>query len=80
VEVASGADVTGIGVVEAGIWVWVSAAGTIVFVDRATGLVGGATATDKSHARATMMNMERNRKVFFMTKFPFMPPIIATRA
>jgi hypothetical protein len=59
------------GVAEAGIKVDVSDTGIMVFVGRGAGLVGGTTVTDRSHARATTMNTERNKKAFFMGESPF---------
>jgi hypothetical protein len=77
VDVALDANVAEADVAEAGIWVEVSGAGIIVFVGTGAVLVEGTTVTDRSHAKDTTMNMERNKKIFFtvvlcMVEFPFM--------
>jgi len=64
------------GVGDTGTWVGVTETGMIVFVGRGSGLAEGATATDRSHARVTMLNREKNKKIFFtivlyMVEFPF---------
>jgi hypothetical protein len=67
---AVGASVVGIEVTGAGIWVGFSTAG-MVFVGREAGPVGGAAVTARSHANVITINMDMNKKIFFMVAFPF---------
>jgi hypothetical protein len=59
------------GAIVPGIWVNVPDTGSVVFVGKGAGLVGGATVTVRSHARATKMIMERNKNIFLIVAFPF---------
>jgi len=75
VGVRLGANVAGREVTEGRIGVGLPDIALIVFVGRGTGLVEGATDTDISHAIATTMNREMNKRGFFivlcMAEFPF---------
>jgi hypothetical protein len=62
---------SGVGVFGSGVWVADTDVGIVVFVDTGARTVGGATVTERSHARAVTMKIERNKKIFFMVEFPF---------
>src|SRR5690349_16742025 len=72
-----GGIVAGIAVGDAGTCVGATVTGITVFVGRGDGLVEGDTATDRSHAVAVTMTIERNKRAFltfvlYMAKSPFM--------
>jgi hypothetical protein len=59
---------------KAGIAVGLAETASIVFVGKGADRVEGATDTDMSHAIATRMNMEMNKRgvlLRFMAEFPF---------
>jgi hypothetical protein len=73
---AGSTTVTGARVAAGGKVVGLPETALTVLVDRGAGLVEGATDTDMSHAMATTMNMEMNKRGFFtrlmfMAEFPF---------